>query len=215
MHPLGSLLTAFSLSATSKSSFWEDRTSVDQLEDPPSDYFLQKIQEEPWRGGLEPIPVEGIPLHEAKVVKGKIPRDLQGVLCRNGPGRTRIGDSQYGHWFDSDGLVSQLCIDGSKQKATFMAKYVQTERFKAQQKIEQRHGAVPFATSGAWTKKGNGNWWENLFAIPTNPSNTNVIFIGDANSSDPGLYALAEGGDPVKMDVRSLETIGTHRPLRR
>lgn len=180
------------------------------MADPPSDKFLKKIQEEPWRGGLEPIPVAGIPLHDAQVIEGKIPSDLQGMLCRNGPGRTRIGDTQYGHWFDSDGLVSQLCIDGTNQKATFVAKYVRTGRFQAQEKIEQTTGDVPMATAGAWTKRGRGNWWENIFAIPTNPSNTNVIFLENkAMPSHPQLFALAEGGDPVKMDAKTLDTIET------
>jgi all-trans-8'-apo-beta-carotenal 15,15'-oxygenase len=213
MHPLLTLLAGLSSSSTTpttniQSSFWEDRTRIQSLADPPSDKFLPKIQEEPWRGGLEPIPVEGISLHEAQVIEGTIPSDLQGMLCRNGPGRTRIGDTQYGHWFDSDGVVSQLCIDGANQKATFMAKYVKTERFEAQQKIEQTTGDVPMATAGAWTKRGLGKWWENIFAIPTNPSNTNIIFLEDkGNPTQPQLFALSEGGDPVKMDAKTLETI--------
>ncbi len=211
MYLLWTLLVSLS-ATTALTTFWQDRTRIQSLADPPSDKFLRKIQEEPWRGGLEPIPVEGIPLHDAKVIEGKIPSDLQGMLCRNGPGRTRIGDSQYGHWFDSDGLVSQLCIDGRNQKATFMAKYVKTERFLAQQRIEQSTGDVPMAKSGAWTKRGRGEWWENLFAIPTNPSNTNVLFLEDKNSASQKksqLFALAEGGDPVRLDPKTLETIET------
>lgn len=189
---------------------------VQSLSDPPSHRFLQKIQEEPWRGGLEPIPVEGIPLHDAVLIDGTIPSDLRGMLCRNGPGRTRIGDSQYGHWFDSDGLISQLCIDGKNRRATFMAKYVQTERFLAQQQIKQTTGDVPMATAGAWTKRGRGKWWENIFAIPTNPANTNVLFVpnkDDSSSTQWDLYALAEGGDPVRMDPTTLETFEA-KPLR-
>jgi len=194
--------------------FWSDLDRVKSLSDPPSDKFLSRIQEEPWRGGLEPIPVEGIPLHEAKIIEGQIPSDLQGMLCRNGPGRIRIGDTQYGHWFDSDGVVSRLCIDGQTQKATFMAKYVETERFVAQQKIPQTTGSVPMATAGAWTKRGRGNCWENIFAIPTNPSNTNVLFLnGKDNKMPKRLFAVAEGGDPVELDPNTLNTIDVAKPF--
>lgn len=207
-------------SSLSFSSFWNDPTQVQSLlADAPSATFLQKIKEEPWRGGLEPIPVDGIPLHNVTIVEGKIPKDLQGMLCRNGPGRIRIGDTQYGHWFDGDGVISQLCLDGTTQRATFQASYVQTDRFQAQQAIHQTRGDVPMATAGAWTKRGRGKWWENLFAIPTNPSNTNVIFLDnksdvgngndDTTTKRPRLFALAEGGYPVEIDTASLETIGT------
>jgi all-trans-8'-apo-beta-carotenal 15,15'-oxygenase len=64
------------------------------------------------------------------------------------------------------------------------------------------------ATAGAWTKKGRGGFFENLFAIPTNPSNTNVIFLKDEQNSSkpPRFFALAEGGNPVEIDPKTLET---------
>lgn len=207
MHPFLALFAGFSTTATTPTTFWQDASKVKNLADPPSSKFLKNIQDEPWRGGLEPIPVTGIPEYEAVVIEGKIPYDLQGILCRNGPGRIRIGDSQYGHWFDGDGVISKLTIDGPNQKAFFMAKYVETDRFRLQQKIDQTSGNVPFATAGAWTKKGRGGFLENVFAIPTNPSNTNVIFLdGEQKNSKPRLFALAEGGNPVEMDPISLET---------
>ncbi|KAG7353900.1 carotenoid oxygenase [Nitzschia inconspicua] len=204
------------------SPFWEDDERVTDrcgFDQPPPE-ILEQIRRQPWRGGLEPVPPEGITLHEAKVVKGRIPRDLKGMLCRNGPGRIRIGPSQYGHWFDGDGLVQQLVIDGENQIATFQAKYVETTRFKAQQEMMKRslnwsgqklNRKIPFCKPGAWTKRGMGKWIDNIFAIPTNPSNTNVLFLpprdGDIRRK-VRLYALAEGGDPVEMDSESLETLG-------
>jgi all-trans-8'-apo-beta-carotenal 15,15'-oxygenase len=207
-------------------SFWHDATQVAERcqHDPPPADILKQIQEQPWRGGLEPVHPGGIPLHEAKVVEGKIPDDLCGMLCRNGPGRIRVGASQYGHWFDGDGLVSQLTLNGSKQKATFQAKYVETERFQAQQKVmremklstdQSADQRIPLPKSGAWTKRGSkGSRWENLFAIPTNPANTNVIFYpnkGKDSTWHPRLYAIAEGGDPVLMDSQTLYTVGPEK----
>ena len=202
MHPLVTLLSCLNAQAITN-SFWNDVDRVSELADPPPAHLLEKIQEHPWRGGLEPVSPEGIPLHEAKVVEGKIPPDLEGTLCRNGPGRIRVGDIQYGHWFDGDGIVTRLSIDGKSQKATYDAKYVETKRFEAQQKSSDDS----VAKAGAWTKRGQGKWWQNLFAIPTNPSNTNVIFFTDGKTS-PSMYALAEGGNPVKINPSTLATIG-------
>jgi all-trans-8'-apo-beta-carotenal 15,15'-oxygenase len=215
-------------------TFWnEDESILSELlsHDPPPPEILRCIREEPWRGGLEPVPVTiGIPKHSARVIEGSIPTDLKGMLCRNGPGRIRIGETQYGHWFDGDGLITQLIIDGSQQSATFQAKYVETERFLAQQQqlsstatttTAPTSRRVPLAKAGAWTKRGTGSRWENLFAIPTNPANTNVIFYPtpplpssaspSSSSSPPLMYALAEGGDPVKIDCITLKTIGTEQ----
>jgi all-trans-8'-apo-beta-carotenal 15,15'-oxygenase len=208
MHPLLTLFSCLSSKAVS-SSFWNDLSQVNSLSDPPSQKFLTNIQKRPWRGGLEPVPTEGIQPHQADIIEGKIPSDLQGMLCRNGPGRIRIGDNQYGHWFDGDGFVTRLCIDGTSQTATYSGNYVETERFQAQQKIEQKTGNVPLAQPGAWTKRGQGRWWENLFVIPTNPSNTNVIFFPNKQGeATPSMYALSEGGSPVQMDPMTLDTIG-------
>ena len=44
-----------------------------------------------------------------------LPAHLAGVLCRNGSGRIRVGSKRYGHWFDGDGIVSKLTIDGKTQ----------------------------------------------------------------------------------------------------
>jgi all-trans-8'-apo-beta-carotenal 15,15'-oxygenase len=205
---------------TTPLTFWNDAERVGKLSDPPPPSLLEKIQKNPWKGGLEPVPPQGIPLHTLELVEGSIPKDIQGVVCRNGAGRIRVGNSQYGHWFDGDGLVTKLSIDGAKQQATFSAQYVQTDRFLAQQKIQRsskKMGNVPLAKSGAWTKRGTGKWWENLFAIPTNPANTNMMFINkkknpnaspNPNDDKPSLYAICEGGMPYEIDPTTLETVG-------
>ena len=205
------------------STFWNDADRVGKLSDPPPPSLLQKIQDNPWKGGLEPVPPQGIPLHTLELVEGSIPKDILGVVCRNGPGRIRVGNRQYGHWFDGDGLVSMLSIDGAKQQATFSAQYVQTDRFLAQEQLrlqktgdDNNNNNNRLAKSGAWTKRGTGKWWQNLFAIPTNPANTNMMFItnnkknpnDNANGDKPSLYALCEGGLPYELDPTTLETMG-------
>ena len=215
MYQLLALLSAVQTNVPI-SPFWNNVDQVQKLFDPPPPSVLEKIQKNPWKGGLEPVPVEGIPVHDAEIIEGKIPEDLKGILCRNGPGRIRIGNSHYGHWFDGDGLVTRLAIDGEKQRATFSAKYVETERFQAQQRMDRKRGDVPFARAGAWTKNGMGKWWQNLFQLPTDPSNTNVMFLPGMNADDsPALFSISEGGTPIELDLMTLSTLGEHRLGRR
>jgi all-trans-8'-apo-beta-carotenal 15,15'-oxygenase len=75
----------------------------------------------------------------------------------------------------------------------------------------------PLAKAGYWTKRGTGKWWQSLFAIPTNPANTNMMFINnnpndnDRAGTKPSLYALCEGGLPYELDPSTLETKGEVR----
>ena len=59
-------------------------------------------------GGLENLDTE----HSYWIddYEGQIPADLEGTFFRNGPGRQRIGDSKYGHWFDGDGCIFSTMI---------------------------------------------------------------------------------------------------------
>ena len=54
-------------------------------------------------GGLENLDQEFDYMIDS--VEGDVPNDLQGTFFRNGPGRQRIGDTKYGHWFDGDGMI--------------------------------------------------------------------------------------------------------------
>ncbi|MEZ5167360.1 MAG: carotenoid oxygenase family protein [Acidimicrobiales bacterium] len=69
-------------------------------------------------------------------IEGTVPVDLEGTFVRNGPGRQRIGDTPYGHWFDGDGMLSVFSIaDG---RVHFANRYVRTPKYlkeTAEQKI--------------------------------------------------------------------------------
>ena len=54
-------------------------------------------------GGLENLGVEYD--YDLADVEGELPTDIRGTFYRNGPGRQRIGDSKYGHWFGRIGLL--------------------------------------------------------------------------------------------------------------
>jgi all-trans-8'-apo-beta-carotenal 15,15'-oxygenase len=224
--------STFTFSSPS-SPFWDNEQRVYETitEDPPPRDILKEIQKQPWKGGLEPIqPITGsIPNHTARIVEGAIPVDLVGILCRNGAGRIRVGGRKYGHWFDGDGLVSKLSLDGTTQTATYSAKYVPTKKFVEQQKLQREQQQQQKASNnkndnnelphlpvaGAWTKRGTGKWWENLLQFPANSANTNVWFVpttmksSSKTNSHGGvkLFALAEGGTPMELDIDTLDSV--------
>lgn len=132
----------------------------------------------------------------AEDIEGEIPKNLTGTFFRNGPGRLKIGDGQFGHWFDGDG---QLCAftfrDG---RVHFKNRFVRTPKYikeTASQKIEYRN----FGTQRP------GGILANAFRPPQNPANTNTIFHGGH------LLALNEGGKPYKIDPSNLHTVGEFR----
>ena len=183
------------------STYWDDA----QRESEVPAAVLAGIRKQPWRGGLEPAHdvVPTVLPHAA--VRGRIPKDFPtGTLYRNGPGRVRIGESLYRHWFDGDGLVSAVSVDREAGTAAYAMRYVNTERYAKQQEPGEYESAVAgggMASKCAWTPAKNNAFRPNLLTQPTNPANTAVLALGGK------LYALCEGGPPVEIDARSLETI--------
>ena len=125
--------------------------------------------------------------------QGDVPRDLTGTFYRNGPGRQRIGNTTYGHWFDGDGMLAAFTFrDG---RVHFRNRYVRTPKYvdeTASQSIEYRG----FGTQVP------GGVWKNFLKMPANPANTNTIYHGGH------LLALNEGGKPWALEPGSLDTIG-------
>lgn len=125
--------------------------------------------------------------------EGTIPTDLQGTFFRNGPGRQRIGDSKYGHWFDGDGMLCAFTFNDGQ--AHFKNAYVRTPKYleeTASQAIEYRGFGTQIP----------GGFLKNLAKTPANPANTNTIYHGGH------LFALNEGGHPWEVDPSDLSTVG-------
>ncbi len=126
-------------------------------------------------------------------VEGEVPRDLAGTFLRNGPGRQKIGDTPYGHWFDGDGMFSVFSfVDG---KARFKNRYVRTPKYVE----ETRDQAVRYRGFGTQIP---GGVLKNAFRLPANPANTSLVYHGGH------LLALNEGGLPWALESSTLETIG-------
>jgi all-trans-8'-apo-beta-carotenal 15,15'-oxygenase len=128
-------------------------------------------------------------------VEGEIPANLEGTFFRNGPGRQKIGETPYGHWFDGCGMLSVFSI--ADQKVHFKNRYVRTPKYlkeTATQKIQYRGFGTQIP----------GGLKKNIGRMPGNPANTNSVYHGGK------LLALYEGGRPFELDATTLETVGEY-----
>jgi all-trans-8'-apo-beta-carotenal 15,15'-oxygenase len=127
-----------------------------------------------------------------KIIEGSLPKSLTGVLYRNGPGRFFVGNDNYAHPFDGDGMVSKFFFDG--ESVRYQNKYVKTREFEA----EQTAGRMLFRAFGTNLPGGIAN---NAFKTRfKNAANTNIVLHGE------NLLALWEGGWPHKIDPKTLQT---------
>lgn len=133
-----------------------------------------------------------------RLVHGKPPAGLAGVLYRNGPAKFHRPGGSVGHWFDGDGMVRRYGLaDG---KATLSARFVDTPKRRADT------AANAVITPGFGTPAGKGGGARS--ADDVNGANISVMMAGD------DLWALWESGSPVVMDPTTLASKGfkTLRP---
>ena len=131
--------------------------------------------------------------YEITEIEGAVPSDLKGTFFRNGPGRQRIGETVYGHWFDGDGMISAFTFDDGR--VHFKNRYVRTEKYLAETAAQ----AVRYRGFGTQIPGGLG---KNFLKMPANPANTSIVHHGGH------LLALNEGGRPWALNPENLETLG-------
>lgn len=124
-------------------------------------------------------------------VEGRLPQDLRGVLVRNGPALSTALGLEYEHWFDGDGGLVAVRLDGTGAEGAL--RLVQTEGLRQEQSKARRIHAG-FGTRGASILRPP---WR-----PKNAANTNVL------SWQGRLLALWEAGLPHEVDPRTLESRG-------
>ena len=87
--------------------------------------FNAALKENPWLAIYQTAANEAFASRAE--VTGRWPKELKGVLYRNGPARHEIGDFRYHHWFDGDGMIQAFEI--SADGITHKAKMIRTHKF--------------------------------------------------------------------------------------
>ena len=145
---------------------------------------------EPWTSAFATPPGD-FPLTPA-AVRGRFPDAVAGTLYRNGPAGHDLGGERYHHWFDGDGMVHRLVIEGSEVR--HQGRYVATAKRMAEVRAGRR------------LEEGFGTVFEDSEA-PASPDSMNVANIGVLPLGGE-LLALWEGGSATRLDPRTLETRG-------
>lgn len=133
---------------------------------------------------------------ELPVREGELPRWLEGVLFRNGPGRQSAFGVPYKHPFDGDGMILRFAFEGGKVR--YKNRFVRTRAFEE----EERAGKMLYRSFG--TNLPGGLAKNLLRTTFKNAANTSVVLHGGK------LLALWEGGVPHALDPETLRTLGAH-----
>jgi all-trans-8'-apo-beta-carotenal 15,15'-oxygenase len=145
----------------------------------------------PWMGGFQDLAREHA--FSPLVVEGKLPIDLVGTLYRNGPGRFGIGGERYGHWFDGDGVMSAVRLEGGR--ALGAARVTKTAGLVR----EQAAGARLF---GGYDTPVKRPVRELFLGDRKNTANTAVLLWQGR------VFATCEAGKPFEIDAADLASIG-------
>lgn len=119
-----------------------------------------------------------------QTIIGEIPKELNGVLYRNGP-NPQYPDADR-HWFEGDGMLHMFSIKNGK--INYRNRWIRTERFE----LERRIGKAYF------------NSFKNPFTdeVPSGTANTNIVWHGGK------LLALQENSSAIEIDPFTLDTHG-------
>ncbi|MEO7329787.1 MAG: carotenoid oxygenase family protein [Minicystis sp.] len=127
-------------------------------------------------------------------VEGRLPADLRGTLYRNGSGIFSQFGRRYQHWFDGDGLITALRLDG-QGNAAGAVRFVDTPG----RREERRRGRLLYGSFGTPSPRPIRQL---VFGTQKNPANTSIFRHQDR------LFALCEAGKPVEIAPETLATLG-------
>lgn len=143
----------------------------------------------PYINGLYAPVREEISKSDLQVV-GEIPRTLRGAYFRNGPNPMTPPSAMH-HWFDGDGMLHGVWFENGR--ARYANRYVRTPDFEAE--IEGAD-AMPGIFSPSRAVEGRRTVYKDT-------ANTDVIV---HNGRLLALWYIS--GQPVSVDIETLETIG-------
>jgi all-trans-8'-apo-beta-carotenal 15,15'-oxygenase len=151
-----------------------------------------------WRLGFQSLETEHREAVELEV-SGEMPAELRGTLYRIGPARHEAaGGERYRHWFDGDGMIHALHVDGGRvhYRNRFVDTAGRAEEERAGRRLYAGFGTRPAGDSAVERFRNT------VRRFAKNTANTNIVEIGGR------LLALWEAGHPHRIDPVTLETLG-------
>ena len=129
---------------------------------------------------------------------GEIPRDLSGVVVRNGPNPVFAPRGRY-HWFDGDGMLHAVRLEDGR--AWYSSRWVRTLGYEREQSEGRAlwPGYLEAPDRSAPPGSGSDSWLKDT-------ANTDVVF-----HNGHALALWYQCGLPYRVDPRSLETLGPER----
>lgn len=126
-------------------------------------------------------------------IDGELPRELAGMFVRNGPNPRFAVEGRY-HWFDGDAMVHGVRFgDG---RAHYTNRYVRSRHFDAE----------TVADKGLWRGIMEPLDPRHPIAPMKDTANTDLVW-----HQDKLLALWWLGGEPVQLEVPSLDTVGPQR----
>ena len=144
-----------------------------------------------WLGALQDLAREHA--FEPLRVEGTLPADLAGTLYRNGPGRFQIAGERIPHWFDGDGAVSAVRIEGGRAHGA--ARLVRTTGLEREERARKR-------LFGGYGTPLARPLREMFMHDGKNTANTSVLLWQGR------LFATCEAGQPYEIARGDLSTLG-------
>jgi carotenoid cleavage dioxygenase-like enzyme len=152
------------------------------------------------------------------VLVGQMPKDLRGAFLRNGPNPVYTPKGLY-HWFDGDGMVHSVRLNGSKAPATYTNHQIQTRKLAYEKKtggadwlgVGDMKGPLGLIKMGLFQVRqvlGDVELKEILEQPPDGVANTSIKYHAGK------LMACSEMFYPTTLSMNSntgeLSTIGTY-----
>jgi carotenoid cleavage dioxygenase len=144
------------------------------------------------QGAYEPVAREATA--DDLPVIGEIPLDLYGAFYRNGPNPAAAPQGLH-HWFDGDGMLHAIWFENGK--ARYRNRFIKSPDHVADLKGGCGAGGVLYPSTRADPTSTRGD------RVYKDTANTDVVL---HNGSLMGLWYIS--GQPVRVDARTLETIG-------
>ena len=153
----------------------------------------------PYRHGVFAPVTDEITVPKLKVVRGRLPDDIEGSYFRNGP--NPVFRTSPHHWFDGDGMLHEVRI--AQGVASYRNRYIRTKAYIEEEAAKQKlfRGLLELIRPKHVKTLMKGALFDGLVVKDT--SHTDIVYLQKKLVS---LFWLS--GVPYEIDPQTLKTMG-------